>query len=266
MKNYDAIKLRKSVRTYPGSELSGSSITELKDLLDENRKFQQGVGAGAHLIENGQGFQESLSGVIADYGKVRAPHYIVLTAADKKGSFVEVGYRYEFVVLSLTAKSIGTCWIGKGFGLEELEGYVDLPANQIPRALIACGPVEASQMEQIEEPNRKDLDYFLVEEEAAQLDDKSLDVIDNLRRAPSSINSQPWRVLIDGRFFHLYISSRGYLARKFVKSLSEMNRIDAGIGLAHLEVAGRHHWDEVEIIKNDHPEKRGLDYIGSMKR
>ena len=266
MKNYDAIKRRKSVRTYPGSELSDSSIKELRELLNEDRNFQPGVDTGYHLIENGQEFQESLSGVIADYGKVRAPHYIVLTAEEKEGSFVEVGYRYEFVVLSLTAKEIGTCWIGKGFGSEELKGYVDLPPNQTPRALIACGPVQESKMERIEEPNRKGLDYFLVEGEAGELDDKSLDVIDNLRRAPSSINSQPWRVLIDGRFFHLYISSRNYLARKFVKSLSEMNKIDAGIGLAHLKVAGGHHWDEVEIIKRDHPEKRGLEYVGSLKR
>ena len=266
MKNYDAIKRRKSVRTYPGSELSDSSITELKELLNENSKFQQGVATGAHLIENGQGFQDSLSGVIADYGKVRAPHYILLTAEEREGSFVEVGYRYEFVVLSLTAREIGTCWIGKGFKSKELKGYVDLPANQTPRALIACGPVEASKMELIEEPNRKDLDYFLVEGNTAELDDKSLDVVDNLRRAPSSINSQPWRVLIEGRFFHLYISSRNFLARKFVKSLSEMNRIDAGIGLAHLRVAGGHHWDEVEIIKAGHPEERGLEYIGSLKR
>ncbi len=266
MKIYDAIKRRKSVRTYPGRGLSDSSINELKGLLNEDGNFQQGVDTGAHLIVNGQDFQESLSGVIADYGKVRAPHYIVLTAEEEEGSFVEVGYRYEFVVLSLTAREIGTCWIGKGFGAEELKGYVDLPDSQTPRALIACGPVEASKMELSKEPNRKNLDYFLVEGKAGEIDEKSLDVIDNLRRAPSSINSQPWRVLIDGRFFHLYVSSRNYLARKFVKSLSEMNRIDAGIGLAHLEVAGRHHWGEVEIIKKDHPEKRGLEYIGSMKR
>lgn len=267
MKIYDAIKRRRSVRTYPGSELSDSSLDELRELLNEDRNFQPGVDTGAHLIENGQGFQESLSGVIADYGKVRAPHYIVLTAEEKEGGFVEVGYRYEFVVLFLTAKGIGTCWIGKGFGSEELKGYVDLPANQTPRALIACGPVEASKMERIEEPNRKGLGYFLVEGKPDELDDKSLDVVDNLRSAPSSINSQPWRVLIDGRFFHLYISSRNYLARKLVKSLSEMNRIDAGIGLAHLEVAGRHQWGEVEIIKKDHPpEKSGLKYVGSLKR
>lgn len=182
-------KRRKSVRNYPGSEPSDSSIAELKELLNDNRKFRQGVGAGAHLIENGQGFQESLSGVIADYGKVRAPHYLLLTAEEKEGSFVEVGYRYEFVVLSLIAREIGTCWIGKGFESEELKGYVNLPANQTPRALIACGPVEASKMQRIDEPNRKGLDYFLVERKAGKLDEKSLDVIDNLRRAPSSINT-----------------------------------------------------------------------------
>lgn len=44
-------------------------------------------------------------------------------------------------------------------------------------------------MQRIDEPNRKGLDYFLVERKAGKLDEKSLDVIDNLRRAPSSINT-----------------------------------------------------------------------------
>jgi hypothetical protein len=266
MEIYDAVKRRRSVRDYPGRELSSRLIGDLEEMLDQSRKFRGDINTEAHLIKNGREFQEDLSGVIADYGKVRAPHYIILTAEEREGSFVEVGYRYEFVVLSLTAREIGTCWIGKGFGREALEGYVELSGDQTVRALIACGPVQGDKMEPIEEPPRKDLDDFLVERNLEELDEKSLDVIDNLRRAPSSINSQPWKVLVDGGLFHLYLKSRNYLTRKLVKSLSEMNRIDAGIGLAHMKVAGRHHWDDVGIIKRDHPEKSGLEYVGSLKK
>jgi len=266
MELYKAIKRRRSVRDYPPEELSESTLEDVESLLSEGREFRSNISTSAHLVKNGREFQGSISGVIADYGKVKAPHYMVLTSADSEGGWVEVGYRYEFVVLGLTAMGIGTCWIGKGFSDEELAGFADISPDRTARALIACGPVPDGELNEIEEPKRKDLGYFLLQPDIDELDEAHLDLLDSLRRAPSSINSQPWRVIVDDEFIHLYKRSRSFLSRKLVKSLTDMNRVDSGIGLAHIETAGNHHWGDVDVGQFPHPEQNGLEYIGSLKK
>ncbi len=188
----------------------------------------------------------------------------MLTSNGGDQGLVELGYRYELVVLALTAMGVGTCWIGKGFSDAELEGYIEIPTDQSPKALIAFGPVADQKLKVIEEPKRKDLDAFLMEKESDDIDRQTREVIDALRRAPSSINSQPWRVLVEEEQLHLYIKSRTIFTRKLMKSLSEMNRIDAGIGLRHMEVAGNYFWENVAVKEADHPEKRKLEYIASI--
>ncbi|MCF7876299.1 hypothetical protein K9M06_04505, partial [Candidatus Bipolaricaulota bacterium] len=164
----------------------------------------------------------------------------------------------------LTSMNIGTCWIGKGFSDRELESYVDLPSDQTCRALIAFGPLSNSEPEVIADPKRKEPREFLVDSKPDELNGSTLKIIDALRRAPSSINSQPWRVLACDEDLHLYIKSRTFLTRKFLEDLSNMNRIDAGIGLSHLKVAGEHLWGKVEIEEVDHPSKKDLEYIATM--
>lgn len=263
---YRAVKRRRSIRNYPNEVLSKEKFEKIRQLLETPPVFQEEFSIGSRVIRDGHAFQGSLSGIIADYGKVEAPHYLVLTTGDRPGSYVEIGYRYEFVVLALTAMGIGTCWIGKGFTDDELKGYVDLPPGQSCRALIAFGPVPEKELGIIEEPKRKELDTFLVDDGTSELDEDTIKIIDALRRAPSSINSQPWRVLVREGLLHLYIKSRTFITKKLLTSLSLMNRIDAGIGLSHLEVAGKHFWDETNCKKLDHRRKKGLEYIASLSK
>ncbi|MBS3766483.1 hypothetical protein KGY71_08200, partial [Candidatus Bipolaricaulota bacterium] len=158
---YEAISRRESIRNYPGGTLTREELDKVKELLGETGNYDESVSTDAKLVGNGRQFQEDISGVIADYGKVRAPHYLVLTSNGGDQGLGELGYRYELVVLALTAMGVGTCWIGKGFSDAELEGYIEIPTDQSPKALIAFGPVADQKLKVIEEPKRKDLDAFL---------------------------------------------------------------------------------------------------------
>lgn len=266
MEIYEAMSRRRSIRNYSGDTLSKEKLDKVKEFVGKSGKYHDRVSVDAKLVEAGRRFQKDISGVIADYGKVKAPHYLVLTSNGGDRGLVELGYRYEFVVLALTSMRVGTCWIGKGFNDAELEGYIDIPTDQSPKALIAFGPVPDQKLEEIEEPKRKDLDAFLIEKGEDDIDRKTTEVIDALRRAPSSINSQPWRVLVEEKRLHLYIKPRTILTRKLMESLSDMNRIDAGIGLRHMQVAGNYFWENVAVKHSDHPKKRKLEYIASIVR
>ncbi|MFB6290181.1 MAG: nitroreductase family protein [Candidatus Bipolaricaulia bacterium] len=260
-----AIRRRRAIRSYGSQELTDRRLNEIEQLLDEPNKFYPDVSAKAQLVRNGRELQEDISGILADYGKVEAPHYLVLTSEDTENGFVELGYRYEFVVLKLTNWDIGTCWIGKGFRDEELARYVDIPSGQKCCSLIAVGNLpEGKELYEIEEPKRKDLDHFLLDESTEDLSREILEILDCLRRAPSALNGQPWRVIVEEGVIHLYLKSRNKVTKMVLKNLTEMNRIDAGIGLRHLEVGGRNFWNKTEVGAISHPEQKGVNYIGSL--
>jgi len=262
---YLAVKRRRSIRKYASQELPEILLDRVEENLDKQGEFYSSVSADAHLIRNGREFQDNISGIIADYGKVEAPHYLALTSESTNKGYVELGYRYEHVVLDLTAEGVGTCWIGKGFGDRELNRYVDIPSGQTSRVLIALGQLpEGEGLSEIKEPKRKELSHFLVDETPGNLSEGKLQLIDCLRRAPSALNGQPWRVYLEGEVIHLYLKGRNKITKLVLSDLPEMNRVDAGIGLCHLEVGGKEIWGEAEVGEIDHPELRGLKYIGSL--
>ncbi len=262
---YGAIKRRRSVRKYADEGLAEKKLDRVEGLLDDDNAFQPEVSADAKLIHEGKRLQDDISGVVADYGKVEAPHYLALTSEDSEAGHVEIGYRYEFLVLALTAEGIGTCWIGKGFGGGALEDYVEIPEGQTCKALIAFGfPPDGRRLEEIESPKRKGIDYFIVNRGPGEMDEEAREIIDCLRRAPSSINSQPWGTVVEEQKVHLYRRKRSGLTRRFISSLTEMNRIDSGIGLCHMEVAGGHVWGDVEVDTARSPNVEGMSYVGSV--
>ncbi|MCF7876672.1 nitroreductase family protein [Candidatus Bipolaricaulota bacterium] len=265
MNLYQGIKRRRSIRKYANEELSLTRLDELEKELESVRKFDSEVSVGARLIRDGRALQEDISGIIADYGKVEAPHYLVLTSEDTEDGYVELGYRYEFVVLALAAQGIGTCWIGKGFSDEQLDRYVQLPPGQKCVTLIALGPLpDGEELDEIGDPKRKEIGHFLVNGDPGNLNEATREIIDCLRRAPSALNGQPWRVIVEEGTVHLYLRARNKVTKMVLKSLNQLNRVDAGIGLCHLEVGGNHFQEAVETRKVTHPERRGLSYIGSL--
>lgn len=265
MSLYEAINRRRSIRNYDVKGLSKTRLDELEQQLNRTRKFQLGVSLGSQLVRDGRALQQEISGIIADYGKVEAPHYLVLTSEGTEKGYVELGYRYELVVLTLAAQDIGTCWIGKGFRDQQLRQHVRIPSDQSCTSLIALGPLpEGDDLYDIEEPKRKDLAHFLVNQTPECLDEEIRRTIDCLRRAPSSLNSQPWRVVVEEGTIHLYLNTRSKITKIMVRNMHQMNFVDAGIGLCHLEVGGEHFREGCEVGKIPHPEQKGLTYIGSL--
>jgi len=265
MNLFKAIKRRRSIRNYGEKELSETQLDEVEKIINESRELFSGVSADVHLVRNGRALQENISGIIADYGKVEAPHYLVVTAESTKKGYVEVGYRYEFTILALAARGLGTCWIGKGFRDEELSSYVPLPSGQTCITLIAFGPLSSGDdLYEIEDPKRKELSHFLVNRDPDGLDGATTEIIDCVRRSPSSLNSQPWRLVLEEGVIHLYLRTRNKITRMVIKDMDKMNWVDAGIGLCHLEIGGRKFRDQVEVEEVAHPDKNGLSYVGSL--
>jgi len=262
---YEAIFHRRSIRKYPESSLSDEKLSEIREFLTDRPRLYPKMSSDVALAENGVELQRNISGIISDYGKVRSPHYLIVSSEEEEGHLADIGYSLEYVVLQLTSMGIGTCWIGKGFKNGELENLVDLPAAQESRALIAIGdPGPGQELTRIEEPNRKGLNHFLLEKRESQLDEKERKLIDGLRRAPSAINGQPWRISIEEEIVHLFIELRSKITRTLIGNMMTMNQIDGGIGLSHLEITARNLWDDISIQSYNEVNMDRLKYIGSL--
>lgn len=262
---YEAIFHRRSVRKYPESHLSEEKLSEIRKLLTDRPRLYSNISSDVALVENGKELQGNISGIISDYGKVQSPHYLIVSSEGEEGHLADIGYSLEYLVLQLTSMGIGTCWIGKGFKDEELENLVDLPAAQESRALIAFGPPGPDQeLARIGEPHRKGLNHFLLDKRESQLNEKERKLIDCLRRAPSAINGQPWRISIEEEMIHLFIELRSRITRTLIGNMMTMNKIDGGIGLSHLEISGRNLWNHTSIQSDDEFDLNGLEYIGSL--
>ncbi len=266
MQLYESIFHRHSVRSYHESPLPEPELSEIKGFLDDRPRFYPAIPSEVTLVEDGAGLQRNISGIIADYGKVRSPHYLVISSEEEDGHLVDIGYSLEYLVLQLTRMGVGTCWIGKGFKGKGLREFVDLPSAQEARALIAFGPPGPDEeLARIEEPHRKELGHFLPHKRESQLDEKERKLIDGLRRAPSALNGQPWRVSLEGETVRLFIELRSKITRTLVGNMLTMNKIDGGIGLSHLEIAGRNLWSNCSLERGADVSADGMEYIGSLE-
>ena len=73
-------------------------------------------------------------------------------------------------------------------------------------------------------------DTPLTEEKAGRL----LDALEAVRRAPSAVNKQPWRVVVAGDAVHFYEKkTKGFVS----EANGDMQKIDMGIALCHFALA-----------------------------
>ncbi len=89
--------------------------------------------------------------------------------------------------------------------------------------------------------------------------------LEMVRRAPSSTNKQPWRILRDEGAFHFYLQrSPGY---QMMTSAADLQRIDMGIAMCHFEMTARElalggHWAEIDFRRAESLPKR-IEYVVS---
>ena len=91
------------------------------------------------------------------------------------------------------------------------------------------------------------------------------DALEMVRRAPSAVNRQPWRVVCSENAFHFYEKrDREYAGEK----TGDLQKIDVGIALCHL-VSGLEELGETPETVTADPGLRvpeGVEYIATVRR
>ena len=262
----NAIKTRRSVRTYDGRTLS------------EDVRLQ--LLAETALCGNPFGIPVEFRFLNAREHGLVCP---VVTGADlyvggkiKKvpHACVAFGYSFEQLVLRAQEMGLGTVWLGGTMNRAAFEKAMELEEDEMMPCASPLG-YTAPKMSVRESVMRKGIkaDERLPFEalffdgttatplSAQQAGDLALP-LEMVRLAPSAVNKQPWRVIIKDGAAHFYCKrSKGFSSGGTL----DMQMIDMGIALCHFELAAKECGLKAAFVQADPHLTDDMEYVGSYR-
>ena len=235
----DTIRKRRSVRTF--------------DKLELREKDAQAIVEFAEKVQNPYNIPITWKILDAKEQGLYSP-VIVGTDTFIAGKMRRVphaeeafGYAFEKVVLFAESLGVGTTWIAGTMKRAAFERAMEIKDGEVMPCVSPLG-YPAEKMSLRESMMRKgvkadvrfnfgelffdgDFGSPLTEEKAGKLKEP----FEAVRLAPSAVNKQPWRVILDGDHAHFYEKrSKGYDTGDW-----DIQKIDMGIALCHFELAAK---------------------------
>lgn len=232
MNLYEAIFVRKSVRSYTGESLSPQVLDKLKAHFRELTGLFGGIETDMAVLDNRKGQQRMLS-----LFSVKAPYYLVFYSGEAPRYLMNMGYLMEQRVLYMCSIGIGTCYIGSNKIRKELQ----VKDGKKMVGIVAFGKARGSHVRKQAEARRLTLDQICVFKEVPRQWMRQL--LDAARLSPSSANSQPWRFVVYDNRIHIF--SRKHKAEQ----LKKWDEVNFGIMFANLMVAAEEMWLDVDLIR-----------------
>ncbi len=241
----ELIRSRYSCRAYLNRRIEPAKMGELKEACTLLKQGLAGESARFQLIELDD--RELMRVEPYDFSLIINPRTFIVGGIQKSPLAYETcGYLLEHLVLTAVDLNLGTCWLGyfnRGFFRE-----IELARDEILPAVCVVG--YAAEPQDISWRMRVEDFFFLENFSAPAPRDLAGDYaasLDMVRLAPSSGNSQPWRIVKerDRNAFHFYKETvdRQYERKK-------LHNIDLGIAMCHFELAARENnlpgqWEKV---------------------
>lgn len=222
-----AIKERRSVRSFDGHPLSETVISDLrKAIKDSYSIFGGDITIRLKYFDLKGEFRPSTYGVIKG-----ASDYFLMAIGEGEESALTAGFQFEQIVLKAWEMGLGTCWIAGTYKGSQFDQGEKWPQGESLKIICPVGVPEKQRFLEkvmrftVGSNNRKpysDLffkDYFNKPLNPYSTFGESLEM---MRLAPSSTNSQPWRVLVKDDKVIFYYKSKG-----------PVSIVDMGIGICH---------------------------------
>lgn len=152
---------------------------------------------------------------LGTYGIIKGANlYVGVTIPNEKYALEALGYEFEQLVLYVTSLGLGTCWLGGTFNRSAFTSAMEIKEGELFPILSPLGyPAQKKSItERIMRKSTK-ADERLPWKELFFKDnfETSLSMeearnykfpLEMLRLAPSAVNKQPWRVVMDRKGFH----------------------------------------------------------------
>lgn len=230
-----AMKERRSVRSFNGKPLSESQMTDLRKAIEDSYTLFGGdITIRLKSFDIKGDFKPSTYGVIKG-----VTDFFLMAIGEGEDSDLTAGFQFEQIVLKAWQLGLGTCWIAgtyKGSQFDEREQW---PEGESLKIICPVGVAEKPRMMEkmmrltIGSNNRKPFSTLFFEDDFKKPlnpENKFGEALQMLRLAPSSTNSQPWRVLMKGDKVMFYY-----------KPKYPITVIDMGIGICHFYETEKFH-------------------------
>lgn len=222
-----AIKERRSVRSYNGVPLNKEMITKLMSIIEDSYTlFGGNITIRLKSFDIKGDFKPSTYGVIKG-----ATDYFLMGIGEGEESQLTAGFQFEQVVLKAWELGLGTCWIAGTYKGSQFDKDEKWPDGESLKIICPVGfPEKQRFLEKVMRftvgsNNRKPFSELFYKgdfKEPLSTENKFGESLEMLRLAPSSTNSQPWRALVKENKVMFYY-----------KPKSPISVLDCGIGLCH---------------------------------
>lgn len=231
MNLYDGIFIRQSIRKFKREPIEQELLDNIMNFANHLEGLDSSCEVKYEIInmlqENEKQTRSSL---------FKAPYYFILYSKKSEKYLINAGYLLEHVCLYMTTKGLATCFIQNTGNEKHKEGYE-------PVLKIAFGKSEKNIYRDEKKAKRLNLSETCVIKENIKEEVKV--IIKAARMAPSSYNSQPWRMVVYANRIHLFCKKE----RFSIKRLKELHQIDMGIVMANLCIGAEEVWYTVEMVK-----------------
>lgn len=232
MNLFEAIFVRKSVRSYTNDALSPQTLEMLLTRFEEIKGLFGGIETELAIFDN-RTAEYKMLGIAG----VKAPYYLVLYSEEKDRALMNAGYLMEQLSLYLYTLGLGSCFIGNPILRKK---YLKRGSKKL-MVVLAFGKAKGSCTRKQIEARRLSLNELCVYKETPRQWMKQL--LDAARMAPSSMNSQPWRfVVFDSR---IHIFSKKHSSDR----LGKWDELNFGIMFSHMMVVAEELWLDVDLIR-----------------
>ncbi len=264
----ELIRKRRSVRTYDEQSLKKEDVEKLCSF--------------AETINNPYGIPVQFKMMDAKECGLSCPVvvgtdlYIGGKIKSMQGACAAFGYSFETLILFAQSLGIGTVWLGGTMNRAAFEKGMDLKADEFMPCASSLG-YPAKKMSLRESMMRKAIkadkrlpfeELFFERTFATSLTKVAAgqlaEPLEMVRLAPSAVNKQPWRVVVDDNSVHFYIKrSKGFNR----SSELDMQMIDIGIALCHFALTAEEKGLKMIFVQEE-PQiatDGNVEYVASYK-
>jgi nitroreductase len=258
MNLYEAIFVRKTVRKYKMEPLDQTLLNGVKSFAESIPMLFEGIAVEYRWMEYSD-IKKYLKGSLTH----KAPYYLALYSENIQGFQMNAGYLMQQVSLYLTAKGLGSCYLGMLKPKKEKIDGAKPEGTRLDYVItLAFGKAENEVYRTSEKAKRLPMNDIAIFKSEVNKNIKT--IIQAARIAPSSMNSQPWRLVVYDNRIHIFCKKNIFLSGV----LNEAKLVDIGICLAHMLVTAEELWVDVKTVHLDNISSIAFkknDYVISVK-
>lgn len=232
-----AIEERFSVRSFTKRPMPRHLVKAIDDYATELNRQLGPFGTQPRIEMASAHFGEKPMGT---YGVIKnATEFFVGICQKNRKAVIDLGYNLEKMILFVTARGLGTCWMAGTFKRGDFERQIPLEEGEYIPAVSPVGYshekvslLDKSLRFVVQSTKRKGWGVLFFDRNMKPLSFNSYHhemkiPLEMVRLAPSGKNSQPWRVVICEEDHCAHFFSAG----------SFTHLMDLGIAMAHFELA-----------------------------